>query len=38
MPPYARALSARLGLPVHDMVSFGCWFYSGLKPAAFAQD
>jgi hypothetical protein len=38
MPPYARALSARLGLPVHDMVSFGRWFYSGLRPPAFALD
>jgi len=38
MPPYARALSSRLGLPVHDMVSFGRWFYSGLGPAAFARD
>ena len=38
MPPYARSLSARLGLPVHDMVSFGSWFYSGLHPAAFARD
>src|SRR5262245_14636580 len=35
MPPYARSLSRRLGLPVHDVVSFGCWFYSGLRPAAF---
>jgi hypothetical protein len=35
MPPYARALSARLGLPVHDMVSFGRWFYAGLWPAQF---
>jgi hypothetical protein len=31
MPPYAAALRARLGLPVHDMVSFGCWFYAGLS-------
>jgi hypothetical protein len=26
-----RLLSARLGLPVHDIVSFGCWFYAGLS-------
>lgn len=31
MPPYAAALRARLGLPVHDIVSFGCWFYAGLS-------
>jgi hypothetical protein len=35
MPPYAQALSARLGLPVHDIVSFGRWFYTGLRPAKF---
>src|SRR5262245_56550185 len=35
MPPYAHSLSAHLGLSVHDMVSFGRWFYSGLRPAAF---
>jgi hypothetical protein len=32
MPPYADALRARLGLPVHDMVTFGRWFYAGLAP------
>lgn len=37
MPPYARALSARLGLPVHDIVSFGRWFYAGLSPAKFER-
>jgi hypothetical protein len=35
MPPYADGLRKRLGLPVHDMVSFGCWFYAGLRPATF---
>jgi hypothetical protein len=30
MPPYAAALRVRLGLPVHHMVSFGCWFYAGV--------
>jgi hypothetical protein len=37
MPPYARALRERLGMPVHDMVSFGRWFYAGLSPAAFPR-
>lgn len=32
MPPYAAALRAHLGLPVHDMVTFGCWLYGGLLP------
>jgi hypothetical protein len=38
MPPYAAALRQRLGLPVHDMVSFGRWFYRGLAPAHFSSD
>ncbi len=33
MPPYAARLRERLGLPVHDMVSFGRWFYAGLDPS-----
>ena len=37
MPPYARALRERLRMPVHDMVSFGRWFYAGLAPAAFPR-
>jgi hypothetical protein len=37
MPPYARALRERLGLPVHDMVSFGRWFYAGWSPAAYPR-
>ncbi len=37
MPPYASSLRKRLGLPVHDMVSFGCWFYAGLRPAMFEE-
>jgi hypothetical protein len=37
MPPYARALRGRLALPVHDMVSFGRWFYAGLSPAAYPR-
>jgi hypothetical protein len=38
MPPYASGLRKRLGLPVHDMVSFGCWFYAGLRPPIFAPE
>jgi hypothetical protein len=37
MPPYARALRERLGLPVHDMVSFGRWLYAGWSPAAYPR-
>jgi hypothetical protein len=37
MPPYAAALRQRLRLPVHDMVSFGRWFYAGLSPAAYPR-
>lgn len=37
MPPYAAALRARLGLPVHDVVSFVRWFQAGLSPARFAR-
>ncbi len=37
MPPYASGLRKRLGLPVHDMVSFGCWFHAGLRPAIFEE-
>jgi hypothetical protein len=33
MPPYAAALGERLRVPVHDMVTFGRWFYAGLSPA-----
>jgi hypothetical protein len=35
MPPYAAALSAALGLPVFDIVSFITWFHAGLRPRAF---
>jgi hypothetical protein len=38
MPPYARSLRSRLGLPVHDMVSFGCWLYAGLRPPTFEPE
>ncbi len=38
MPPYAGALRRRLGLPVHDMVSFGRWFYAGLSPGTFEAE
>jgi len=37
MPPYASSLRKRLGVPVHDMVSFGRWFYSGLCPVTFEE-
>jgi hypothetical protein len=32
MPPYARALRARLGLPVYDMIDLGKGLYAGLAP------
>lgn len=35
MIPYARALQARLGLPVYDMYAFCCWFHAGLAPRDF---
>lgn len=35
MIPYARALQARLKLPVFDMYGFCCWFHAGLKPRDF---
>jgi hypothetical protein len=38
MPPYAATLRERLGLPVHDMVSFGRWFHAGLRPPTFAPE
>ena len=35
MPPYARALSQSLGLPVFDIHSFVSWFHAGLVPRDF---
>ncbi len=35
MSPYARALSARLRLPVYDICSFITWFHAGLSPRDF---
>ncbi len=35
MIPYARALREAVGLPVHDMYSFACWFHAGLSPRDF---
>ena len=35
MIPYARALNARLSLPVYDMYGFACWFHAGLSPRDF---
>jgi Asp/Glu/hydantoin racemase len=35
MPPYAAALQAALGLPVHDVVSLGSYLFAGLRPRRF---
>jgi hypothetical protein len=35
MPPYAAALQAELGLPVHDIYSLVTWFHAGLRPRRF---
>jgi len=35
MGPFAHALSAHLGLPVFDIVSFITWFHAGLSPRRF---
>ena len=32
MPPYAAALQAELGLPVHDVISLGTYLFGGLRP------
>jgi Asp/Glu/hydantoin racemase len=37
MPPYARALRDRLGLPVYDIYSFMSWFHAGLSPRDFGH-
>ena len=37
MPPYARALSEHLRLPVFDIVSFVTWFQAGLRPRDFGH-
>jgi hypothetical protein len=31
MPPYAKAIQERTGLPVYDVYTMGMWFYSGLS-------
>jgi Asp/Glu/hydantoin racemase len=36
MPPYAAALQAALGLPVHDIYSMISWFHAGLRPRRFS--
>lgn len=36
MPPYAAALRAALGLPVHDIYSMISWFHAGLRPRRFS--
>lgn len=35
MPPYAAALQAALGLPVHDVVSLGSYLFAGLRPRRY---
>ncbi len=35
MPPYAAAVQAATGLPVHDIYSMITWFHAGLRPRAF---
>lgn len=37
MPPYAAALSSRLGVPVYDWYSMVTWFAQGLQPRAFVS-
>ncbi|MFA6966411.1 aspartate/glutamate racemase family protein [Bosea sp. (in: a-proteobacteria)] len=36
MPPYAAAVQAATGLPVHDIYSMITWFHAGLRPRVFA--
>ncbi|KPH81453.1 aspartate/glutamate racemase family protein [Bosea vaviloviae] len=36
MPPYAAAVQAATGLPVHDIYSMIIWFHAGLRPRVFA--
>lgn len=35
MPPYAAALQAELGLPVHDVVSLASFLFAGLRPRRY---
>jgi len=35
MPPYAAALSRRVGFPVYDIYSLVTWFHAGLRPRPF---
>lgn len=37
MPPYARALSQQLGMPVFDIHSFVAWFHAGIAPRDFGH-
>jgi hypothetical protein len=37
MVPYARLLADDLGLPVHSIYSFICWFQAGLRPRRFPR-
>lgn len=34
LPPFSALVAAELGLPVYDILTMGCWFYAGLRPAA----
>jgi Asp/Glu/hydantoin racemase len=36
LPPYAHAVRAATGMPVHDIVSMILWLRSGLRPRTFA--
>lgn len=36
MPPYAAALQAELGLPVHDVRALGTYLHAGLRPRRHA--
>jgi hypothetical protein len=38
LPPYSHALSRAVGLPVYDVITLGCWFYSGLMQNSFSQN
>ena len=35
MPPYAAAVQAATGRPVHDIYSMISWFHAGLRPRVF---
>ena len=37
MPPFSRALSEHVRLPVYDIYAFVCWFHAGLAPREFGH-